>query len=386
MKIGINASFLRKPMTGIGQVSVNFLKQLAEFQISNFKFQDAKFVLYCQEAPQLDFQLPANFEVKVFLPWWKRDDIMRLWWWERQLSSEAIKDGCDVFFSLYQSATVFPEPTRHVMLVHDLIPRLFPEYRATWRRQWYYRATERAIGRATALLTPSIATKADLMRELGIESERITAIPLGVDAVYREKLVGEQLAAVLKKYSLAPGYLYHGGGLETRKNSRVVLEAYAALVRENLPNLPPLIISGQIHAETNPLATPVERIIAELGLESRVKLLGLVPTLDLPALYQGASMFLFPSRYEGFGLPVLEAYASGTPVITTRAGALAELTDHGEAMIVADAPSSEELVQVIRQLLSDHSIALRLRNAGETTSRQYSWESFAQKTLAALLQ
>lgn len=408
MKIGINASFLAKPMTGIGQVTTNFLKELVEFptrlpdrQVSNFqfshgdssfKFQDTHFILYCQEEPKFDFELPENFEIRVFLPWWKRDDVIRQWLWERELAREAMQDGCEVFFSLYQSATVFnlqPGAVRHVMLVHDLIPKLFPEYLGKWSNRFHYRAILKAITQATALIAPSETTREDIVRLLGIEDRRITTTPLGVEARFFDRLDETELAETLKRYNLTPGYLYHGGGLEVRKNTEAVLNAYVALCKENgeEKKIPPLVISGRIYAASNPLATPVVSLIETLGLVDQVKLLGLVPGEDLPALYQGAKMFLFPSRYEGFGLPVLEAYASGTPVITTQAGSLRELITQGEALVIENRKeSASELQTHMKELLTQPDLAETLRARAQLRARDFSWEQFTQGVMRTLLQ
>lgn len=409
MRIGINASFLAKPMTGIGQVTTNFLKELVEVQISKIKNQkedsntqlqksDLKFILYCQEEPRLDFELPENFEIRVFFPWWKRDDVIRQWLWERQLAHEALKDGCEVFFSLYQSVTVFPRATsyqlpatslKHVMLVHDLIPKLFPEYLGKWSNRFHYRAILKAITQATTLITPSETTRDDIIRLLGVAASCITVIPLGVEARFFDHLGEAALGEALKRYNLTPGYLYHGGGLEVRKNTEAVLNAYAALCKENggEKKIPPLVISGRIYAASNPLATPVVSLIETLGLVDRVKLLGLVPGEDLPALYQGAKMFLFPSRYEGFGLPVLEAYASGTPVITTRAGSLRELITQGEALAIENRKeSASELQTHMQELLTQPNLAETLRARGQSRARDFSWEQFTQGVMRTLLQ
>ncbi len=386
MHIGINASFLAKPMTGIGQVTTNFLKELVRSQSNDVKLI---FTLYCQEEPKLDFRLPDNFKMKVFLPWWKRDDVIRQWLWEKQLAQEAVHDGCDVFLSLYQSATVFSRSKiiRHVMLVHDMIPKLFPEYLNKWISRLHYRQIEKAISQVVHVLTPSETTKQDIVRLLNISEVNITVAPLGVDKRFFKRVDVATLEQHLKRYNLVPGYLYHGGGLEVRKNTEAVLRTYAMLVGENFSSLPPLVISGKVHAETNPLATPVQRLIRELGLEGHVRLLGLVPEADLPFLYQGARMFVFPSRYEGFGLPVLEAFASETPVITTRAGSLAELTSQGEALVIKNTTYSEgELKEYIQKLLIQPELSVILKTRGLARAKNYLWEAFAERVCQALIQ
>lgn len=398
MKIGINARFLGKPMTGIGQVTTNFLKELARLHIPNdeyqnsgasSKLQDVRFVLYCQEPPQLDFEFPANFETRVFLPWWKRADRLREWLWERQLARDAATDDCDVFFSLYQSATTFPssQPIRHVMLVHDLIPLLFPEYVGKWSDRLHYRAIQQAIRQATHILTPSQTTKDDIVRLLGVARESITPVSLGVEPRFFERLSEADLTERLKRYSLTSGYLYHGGGLERRKDTESLLEAYAELVRRRTADLPPLVISGQVHAESNPLATPVRSLIEKLGLGDRVTLVGLVPPADLPALYQGAAIFIFPSRYEGFGLPVLEAYASGVPVITTRSGSLSELVTEETALIISEGEGkASALARAMETLLRDGTMRERLVMHGRSQAAKYRWERFAETVVAHLVQ
>lgn len=383
MKIGINASFLAKPTTGIGQVTVNFLQKLTTFPTENLQF-----ILYCQETPKLDFELPAHFGVRVFLPWWKRDDVPRQWLWEKQVAREAVKDGCDVFFSLYQSATVFPSSSkmRHVMFVHDLIPKLFPAYLGKWTNRLHYKNVLEGIRRATHILTPSLATKEDVVKHLRVAPDTITVTPLGVDSIFFERLTATSLKATLDRYGLTPGYVYHGGGLEIRKNTEAVLRAYAKLVAEKTEDLPRLVVSGKIYPETNTLATPVERLIRELHLVGRVKLLGLVPKEDLPALYQGASMFLFPSRYEGFGLPVLEAFASGTPVITTQAGSLKELAQETTALLIKEGDQAEgEIKRHIHELLMQRKDPTSMSDAALKQARMYRWEKFAQQVVRTLL-
>ncbi len=388
MKIGINARFLGKPLTGIGQVTSNFLREWARLHGIDARSQHGapRVILYCQEPPRLDFELPADFEIRVFVPWWKRADRLREWLWERELANRAVADGCDVFLSLYQAATVFPREKRHVMLVHDLIPKLFPEYLARWSARLHYGAVLRGIRGASAIITPSEATKQDLIRLLGVSEVSIERIPLGVDPVFSQPLEPAALRAILERYALDPGYLYTGGGLEKRKNTQAVLEAYADLVKDE-PHLPPLVISGELHAESNRLATPVRSLVQALGIAERVKLLGAVPQADLPALYQGAALFLFPSRYEGFGLPVLEAAASKTPVITTSAGALSELVSPETAIIVSDGEAARaELSAAIKRLLADAALRTHLTEAGARRAEEYRWEHFARTLASRLVQ
>lgn len=384
MKIGINVSFLAKPMTGIGQVTKEFLKTLAEHP----DFKHHQWYLYTDGvlAPtEKPLALPANCTRREVRTWWPRQDIPHQYWFEKYSLPHALQaDVLDVFLSLYQSATILPPGIRHVMLVHDLIPKLFPEYLEKWSSQFHYRAVLTAIQQATLLLTPSEATKQDLVREVVRTPATIESIPLGVNQQFWQKFDAKTLRHRLGLYQLEPGYLYHGGGLELRKNTETVLRAYRQLLDARGTTLPPLVISGKVYAATNALATPVKGLIQELQLEGRVKLLGLVPSADLPVIYQGAKLFLFPSSYEGFGLPVVEAYASGVPVITTEAGALKALVSEGEALMVPPG-ESQALAQAMASLLDDPSLAAALVAKGSVTAGRHTWSAFAEGVLRALI-
>lgn len=395
MRIGINASFLRKPGTGIGQVSTYFLWEIVKLQNTNSKYQNVEYVLYCEEEPSLDFPLPDNFQVRNFLPFWKRDDLIRKWLWEKQVAREAEKDNCEAFLSLYQSATNFhtsyfiPHTSsvkRHTMVVHDLIPRLFPKYQGNWRKRWYWQATEHGIRRADHILAVSVATSNDLV-EFGIPRESITVVYPDTAPIFENDLALEEENRVMAAYGLVPGYIYHGGGLEIRKNTGGLLQAYKLLVEQEKKGmlgtpLPPLVISGKIFSEENPLATPVRRLVQELGLGERVRLLDFVPEQDLPALYKNALFFVYPSFYEGFGLPVLEALRMGTPVLTSDNSSLPEVA--GDAALYIDPHTIESIASGMERLLCDAALRETLRGVAKKEAARFSWNHFVEITLEAL--
>ena len=394
MRIGINASFLRKPGTGIGQVTANFLRKLAEYHVSNMTYDgsaqymipDTKYILYTEEP--IDFPLPANFTNRHFLPqYWKRDDLIRKWLWERQVAREATKDDCNAFISLYQSSTTFPSPRvnrhpspiAHTMIVHDIIPRLFPAYRGNLRQAYYWKMVERGITRADRIMSTSEHTKNDLIRELDIQKNSISVAYPAAAPRFHEKLSHEALMAVLQKYDLKSGYIYHGGGLEIRKNTSTLLCAYKQL-RDTTENIPPLVISGKIHSKNNTLATDAESLIEDLGLKKNVRLLGFVPDADMPALYQGALFFVYPSLYEGFGLPVLEALSLGTPTLTSPVSSLPEVG--GDAVLYADPENAEDMVRQMKRLLTDETLRAALSAKSAKQASRFDWESFTQNVLA----
>ncbi len=373
MNIGINASFLRKPGTGIGQVTFSFLEKLKELPTS-----DEFFIYTEEEYPEIGY--PKHFHFRNFLPFWKRDDLIRKWLWERQVAREAKKDGCDVFLSLYQTTTIFPAAFHHVMVVHDIIPRLFPEYRGNMRQKWYWQVVERGIRQANHIITISEATKKDLLG-FGIVPERITVAYPDTASIFKRIPSKEEEQRVLEKYSLKPGYIYHGGGLEIRKNTAGLLHAYKQLVDHN-QTVPPLVISGKIFSEQNPLATPVRKMVRELGLEKQVQLLDFVPETDLPTLYKNALFFIYPSFYEGFGLPVLEAICMGTPVLVSDTSSLREVA--GEAALYIDPHSIDSIASGMSRVIADASLLEPLRRATQGGQERFSWQRFVEAVIHSL--
>ncbi|MBI2439641.1 MAG: glycosyltransferase family 4 protein [Candidatus Moranbacteria bacterium] len=392
MKIGINGSFLRKPGTGIGQVTVHFLRTLTNLIRSDKRLAGNRYVLYCEEKPALDFTLSANIEIRNFLPrWWKRDDVPRKWLWERELVKRAAEDNCDVFISLYQSATDFhissltphASTVRHVMVVHDIIPKLFPEYLGKISQRLHWDAVEKGIRHADHIIAISETTKNDLGKYLRVSEEKISVAYPDASPRFHEKISTEIVDAVLKKYNLKRGYIYHGGGLEVRKNTKRLLEAYAQFLQKEreVSDLPRLVLSGKIFPKSNTLATDVKDLVKTLHLEEEVALLDFVPEEDLPALYRGALFFVYPSLYEGFGLPVLEALRMGTPVLSSNTASLPEVG--GDAVLYCDPNRVDSIVSGIQRLFHEKSTRENLLSKSHSQVLRFDWRRFVQTIVNA---
>jgi len=380
MKIGINASFARRPNTGIGQVTLNFIKELARIKTEH------EFVLYLEEDLPKDIALPKNFHKEIFKPFWKRDDLVRKTWWEKYALPQKVENDkcCEVFISLYQCPTAFPKRVKHLMFVHDLIPHIFPEYVGNIRKKAYQNFSEGGIHKADKIISVSSRTEKDLIKILDIDPKKITVNYIDVDPIFKKKVTQEQSATVLKKYHLKPGYLYFGGGLDVRKNVEGLILAYNSLLQSNkrshfLEEVPQLIISGKLMPKMAPLITDVEEMIKKLNLTKQVRLLDMVPQKDLPALYKNASLFVFPSKYEGFGLPVLEAMNQGTPVITSKNSSIPEVGHDG--VIYCDPDDTEDLEMVMRNALLKKDLRDVIGKRGLERAKEFSWEKFTKKVL-----
>ena len=383
MKIGINASFLRKPQTGIGQVTLNFLKTLAKTKTDGLEF-----VLYLEEDLPNDFDLPKNFKTLVFLPFWKRDDLIRKIWWEKYLlPKKAAEDSCDVFLSLYQCPTILGAKIKHTMLVHDIIPKIFPEYLNNCRKKIYQKLSESAIQKANRIMAVSKKTEKDLMHCLGIDGEKITVNYIDADEIYKKPLLEKINQKVLKKYKLNPGYILSGGGLEVRKNVEGVIRAYNLLLETNkkekfLNDFPKLVVWGKLLPQLAPLVTDAEKLVKELNLTKQIKLLDAVLQEDLPALYKNCSVFVYPSFYEGFGLPVLEAMSQGKAVITSKNSSLPEVGL--DSVLYCDPDDIAEIAKIMKKVLLDKNLRELLSERALLRAKEFSWKKFTEKTLNSI--
>ncbi|MFZ2976050.1 MAG: glycosyltransferase family 1 protein [Candidatus Moraniibacteriota bacterium] len=398
LKIGINASYLRKPNTGIGQVTANFLKNLARY-----KQNDLEFILYLEEDISKDFEIPDNFTKKIFLPMYRRDDLIRKIWWEKFLLPRRVKkDECDVFISMYQCPTSIQpyKEVKHIMIVHDIIPKLFSQYLDNVRKKLYWKLTEYGIKKADKIIAVSKRTEKDLIEHLNISADKITTNYIDVDDLFASRTGATRLAStsglresrranaghanILNKYKLKSGYILAGGGYEVRKNVEGVVRAYKLLLERNkkekfLPDFPKLVIYGKILPKNLSLATDVEKLLRELNLTTHVKLLGEVPQKDLPALFREAVMFVYPSHYEGFGMQILEAMNVGTSAITSKVSSLPEVG--GDSVLYCNPDDIMDIAMVMKNVLTNKDLRDQLKSRGMERAKQFSWEKFIKKIL-----
>lgn len=376
LTLGVNASFLRKPNTGIGQVTANFLKTLAKLPVAGYEL---RVILYLEDDLPKGLKLPKNFRTRIFLPPWKRDDLIRKIWWEGHLLPKKVKaDRCDVFLSLYQCPTHI-ESARHIMLVHDIVPKLFPEYLDNWRKKYYWLLTEKVIAKADKIMTVSRRTEKDLIQHLGIKADKITPNYIDVDEIFKKRVSIATDKKVLRKYKLKPGYILAGGGMEIRKNVESVIHAYHFMLEKKMvDDLPPLVIFGKLLPDLS-LAFDAEKFLKVLNLTKKVKLLDMVPQKYMPALYKNCSFFIYPSRYEGFGLPPLEAMNQGKPVIISKTSSLPEVG--GDGTLYCQADDIYDMAMVMKNVLSNKQLREDLSRRAKAQAKKFSWERFTKKVL-----
>ncbi len=281
----------------------------------------------------------------------------------------------DVYHSLYFGMPFLPgRPT--VWTCHDLIPLVVPGVMDPARRFAYLALHRLAARAARRIVADSAATRADLARFVGVPEERITVVPLGIDERFRSVPGGEDgagvaRAAALVGVALPERYLLHVGINKPHKNLvrlvRAVARAQAAAPARDLT----LVIAGP----WDPRYPEARAAVRDAGIESRVRFLGPIADEALPALYAGALAFVFPSLYEGFGLPVLEALAAGAPTITSRRSSLPEVA--GDAALLVDPEDELALADAIGRLADDAGLRAELRARGRRRAAEFTWERVA---------
>ncbi len=271
-------------------------------------------------------------------------------------------------------------PLRHipaVFTVHDLIFEKFPQYHKPLNLFYLKHTVPVFVRRSAAVITISQASKQDLISLYRVPAQKIHVI-YEAPAPHFRPVPPENIAAIQRKYHLPPRYLLTVGTLEPRKNLVTLLRSFEKVYASGLVDA--LVIVGQ----KGWLYEDFFNALENSSVRDRVILTGFVPDEDLPAVYAGALVFVFPSYYEGFGLPLLEAMAVGVPVVASSAPPLPEIG--GDAALYASPDQCEEFVTQILAYLRDETLREEMRERGWRRARQFSWERTATQTAAVYAQ
>jgi glycosyltransferase involved in cell wall biosynthesis len=347
MRVCIDARGMSGQPTGAGKALSYLLRQLrADFPRHEF--------ITCDPPGATSWRLPRQ-----------------LLWEQIELPLHALRLGADVLHLPGGTPGPIVSPVKVVMTVHDLAPTRHPELLPHPRSRWYWgRLVPRAARRAHAILVPSAATKRDIVELARVPEARVHVTPWGVPLDLDGALGSSTPVEVRATYDLAERYVLYVGTIDRRKDYRTLLEAMGHLA----PQIH-LVIAGTLIAGR----TDFFDIVAALGLGPRVKMLGYLPERDLLALYRSAAVFVYPSFYEGFGLPVLEAMACGTPVVTYRTTSLPEVV--GDAAVLLDSPvTPETLAAAVTRVMRDANVRQCLVERGLARAATFDWRTTATVT------
>jgi glycosyltransferase involved in cell wall biosynthesis len=309
--------------------------------------------------------IPATWFERASMRW----ELPRLEWLTR----------FDVLFA----PNFVPPPTatrRLVLTVHDLAFRLHPETAPMATRRWLARL-DRAIRQAAEIVAVSEATRDDLLELYPMDPDRVTVIHHGIDPDRFRPAPAEEVARVRRRHGIGGPYVLFLGGLEPRKNLPALIRAWARLPDDLRPGL---VIAGASVPWNPEGRTELERAVASLPAPVRQGVIraGYVGHRDKVALLTGAEVLAFPSLYEGFGFPILEAMVVGTPVVTSDVSSMPEVA--GEAAVLVDPRNEEAIVEGLARVLADEGLAGRLSEAGRDRVRRFDWNEAARAHAAVL--
>jgi len=366
MHVTIDARYIASTQSGVGMYTANLVQALAALDPHNQ-------YTYITREGQPELHVGPNFR-----PWSTRISFENHWvgdlWQNLYLPLRLRARQVDLFHGPAVFLPLVKLGFRTVVTIHDLVAFRFPET-IPMKYGLYMRLMIRlAVRSADRVIAASLQTRHDLVSRLHVPSEKIAVIHEGLDPRFEPVRDPLRLAEVRRRYGLREPYILFVGNLEPRKNLVRLIQAFGRLkAREAFPHQ--LVLAGKRGWLFRPIFESVER----LGLGQEVVFTGYVPPEDLPALYASADVFAFPSLYEGFGLPVLEAMACGTPVITARTGSLPEVA--GEAAWYVDPWDVEALADGLAQLLKDWETRTELVARGALQAKRFSWAKTADATL-----
>jgi glycosyltransferase involved in cell wall biosynthesis len=264
---------------------------------------------------------------------------------------------------------------KKVVTIHDLTYKAHPETMDPALKTFMDKNLTISLGRADKIVTVSEFSKGEIIKYFAVDPSRIVVIPNAVNTDNYFPITDKKILAQCKeKYSTGGEYFLYLGTLEPRKNIGCLIEAYHVL-KQKIPDTPRLLLGGK----KGWLYEPIFKKVKTLGLEKDVLFLGYVPDEDVAPLMCGAVAFVFPSLYEGFGVPPLEAMACGVPVLTSNCSSLPEVA--GDAALLVDPLQVEDIAAGLERLLTDKSLRAELSGKGLERAKQFTWKRAASLTL-----
>src|SRR5687767_615449 len=364
MRIAIDAHSVGTKLGGNESYAVNLIESLAQIDEVN----DYTLYVTTAEAHDRFHQRWPNFKVRTTLP---HTPLIRI---PLTLSAELRKNPVDVLHVQFTAPPFCPCPV--VVSIHDLSFEHLPQTFHRRSRTQLRLTVRHSARRADKILTLSEHTRADVIKTYGIDPEKITAIPLAAPAHFGPVSDDKELQRVRHNYGIDRDYVLSVGSIQPRKNLVRLIKAYASLRGVHTGNsFPKLVIVGKrawLYDETL-------RALEEAGVGDSVVLTGYVPESDLPALYSGALCFVYPSYFEGFGLPPLEAMKCGAPVVVGSATSLPEVV--GDAGLQVDPFDISAIARAIDQLINNPELRKELSVKGQKRAELFDWRETARQTL-----
>ncbi len=372
MHLAINGYFWNRPNTGSGQYTRQLVVHLDRL------VSDLQLTLIFPRAIGEAGAEDVPHDVKVLEKPIRSGHFGKVSFEQRGFPTACRDIGADIAHVPYWGSPIQVSlPT--VVTVHDVTTLLVREYRRGLSARLYTALVSAGARAAGHIITDSEASKTDIVTHLGISGEKISAIYLAAGPEFTPEANFLLELATRRKYGLPESYVLYLGGYEIHKNVETLLEAYTYVVQA-LGEDYPLVLAGRKPEKASSRFPDYDGHIERLGIVENVIWAGYIEEADKPAVYRGASTFVFLSRHEGFGLPPLEAMACGVPVVTSSSSSLPEVT--GEAGFGLDPDDARQIGGSIIATIVQGELTAELREKGVNRAAQFSWEQTAVETLA----
>ncbi len=363
MRIGLDGDTLGRKRTGDESYLASLMRGLGRIDATN------DYVVFVRNAASASAQFPelARWEFRTVSPAsiWLRHPF--------GMPVALRRSRIDLLHVQYFLPPLTRVPS--VVTVHDISFAVRPEYFTRRDRVLLGALVPPALRKASRVITDTEYTRRDMVRVYGLDPARIEVIPLAADPRYGVLDRAECRDLVAKRHGIRDGFVLYVGTLQPRKNVAPLIEAYGRMRRRTgLPHKLLIVGKPKYRYES------VFEAIRSSGFESDIQFAGFVPDDELPMYYNAADVFVFPSLYEGFGLPVLEAMACGTPVVSSNASCLPEVA--GEAALLVDPSDVDGFDRAMERILGDAAFAHELRARGRARAAEFSWDRTARETLA----
>lgn len=363
MRIGFDATALPPQPFGAANYIINLIQTLLRVDATN------EYVIFSQPRHASLFDSTRAQIIQIALP----SPFLRIAWEQTALPFLARQHRLDLLHSPHYTMPL-AKSCRTVVTFHDMTFFLYPQMHLRYKRIFFRTMIPLSARRANALIAISHSTRADILRILRTPPDKVITIPYGIAPHFQPLTDANMRDAFCQQHNLPRPFILYVGNLEPRKNLPMLVRAFARLVRAGLPHA--LVLAGSRGWKD----TEIFATIQELDLTTRVFFPGYISQSDLPTLYSAADLFVYPSLYEGFGLPVLEAMACGVPVITSNISSMPEVI--GDAGVLIELNDVDTLAAALQRVLTDRPLRATLAAKGLARARAFSWEHTAQATLS----
>jgi glycosyltransferase involved in cell wall biosynthesis len=371
MKVAFNARLLSATtLRGWNRYTVNLLAELPNLGVELYLYSDRPIHPdHLARLPQNSYQI--RLESGLRYPIWEQ-------YW---LPQQCQKDRIDILHSPFNFGLPWFSPCPRVLTLHDAISQVYYGSQAQWQQKLEPQALQMsfhnwvAYSQAEAIITVSNHAKGDLVKYLGIPEHKISVIYEAADPNFHQPILDGDRTLVRAKYNLNFPYIFYVGGWEQRKNIPFLLKAFAEAKLDNKLQGVKLVLAGGSDVQKIEL----QDLAIALNISESLELLGWVEEEDLPILYAEALCFVYPSKYEGFGLQLCEAMAVGCPVLAANSTCLPEIL--GDGGQVFDLEFTDRLTKLMQSIISDQKSQDQLKILAKQRSQGFSWEKTAQRTL-----